>query len=516
MNFEFNRPKGFIGKGDKWLPEMITDLTHYLGKLQKTQRKIEFLLPSGKLDYLATALVEFAEDIHNDLGIWRGLEAYNIKYFKTPIPFVFPQHKDMESNTFNAFRIHHFLWVLYSELNPDLVISPTHKELFRLSELVSIFLTKVFKNTPKDSGIKKFLMQPDRFVWDIKKKLLWLGQHSYMFQIICVNNLKKRDSQNTISVIDDFVCEECTPWSGLGVIDILSELLDINKEQHKDLRSWYERHYAYYEVLFSDNYMIKVKNLISDDVYTVGIPPEVPPFKLHIVVLGSLVPWDGIWYWSGVQYTIGKVSKTQIQELKTMFLRKASNFAYRYCNDLAQKARSSIENQYEEFVKYHGDNLAIYPDGLSMAADQQQLYKQQYASVPKKTMSKLMKEHNLKNPWPKVSYPPELLEDETGIGVFFDSREGQEIMQGFSDIINGMKKRGVNLTEDESETIRGFIYSDAISPQFIMKMVGKYGDESIAEAFLMREAKQSYYLEYLLRKYKGHFYKNRYPNLAFC
>jgi hypothetical protein len=56
--------------------------------------------------------------------------------------------------------------------------------------------------------------------------------------------------------------------------------------------------------------------------------------------------------------------------------------------------------------------------------------------------------------------------------------------------------------------------SDAISPQFVRKLVQEYGDVSIAATFLMPEACDKHYLEYLLRRYKGHFYRNRYPSLT--
>jgi hypothetical protein len=44
--------------------------------------------------------------------------------------------------------------------------------------------------------------------------------------------------------------------------------------------------------------------------------------------------------------------------------------------------------------------------------------------------------------------------------------------------------------------------------------VQDYGDASIAAAFLIPQDYDKYYLEYLLRRYKGHFYRKRYPSLT--
>jgi hypothetical protein len=70
------------------------------------------------------------------------------------------------------------------------------------------------------------------------------------------------------------------------------------------------------------------------------------------------------------------------------------------------------------------------------------------------------------------------------------------------------------VTDDEAESLRAFLYSDAISPEFVRALVREYGDASIASAFLIQRETAPQYLEYLLRRYKGHFYRRRYPSLT--
>jgi hypothetical protein len=86
-------------------------------------------------------------------------------------------------------------------------------------------------------------------------------------------------------------------------------------------------------------------------------------------------------------------------------------------------------------------------------------------------------------------------------------------MQEFYDIISGFKK-GINLSEDEIDAIRGFISSEIISPNFVKKLVQEYGDESISTVFLIPNNFKEYYLDYLLRKYKGAFYRKRHPSIS--
>ncbi len=41
-----------------------------------------------------------------------------------------------------------------------------------------------------------------------------------------------------------------------------------------------------------------------------------------------------------------------------------------------------------------------------------------------------------------------------------------------------------------------------------------YGDASIAAALLIQRETTPEYLDYLLRRYKGHFYRRRYPSIT--
>jgi myosin-crossreactive antigen len=88
-------------------------------------------------------------------------------------------------------------------------------------------------------------------------------------------------------------------------------------------------------------------------------------------------------------------------------------------------------------------------------------------------------------------------------------------MQDFYDVLSGFKKRGKNLTENEMECIWDLIESPAISINFVKKMVNKCGVESISKAHLISNTNNIDYIHYLLRIYKGHFFRNRYPNISF-
>ena len=82
MNFGSHRPHGYIRKGDRYLPQVAEDLKQVLIREQESLAYNTLYLPNSKLEELAAGvLIEFGEDVHNDIGIWNSLERYNTEFF---------------------------------------------------------------------------------------------------------------------------------------------------------------------------------------------------------------------------------------------------------------------------------------------------------------------------------------------------------------------------------------------------------------------------------------------------
>jgi len=272
---------------------------------------------------------------------------------------------------------------------------------------------------------------------------------------------------------------------------------------------------AYYRIVAIKGHRMEVLNKINDKPYTVRMGDSTNPFEIGQTVFGDLVPWNEEWYWSGEQSRFGNVTEEKLQQLRDSFLRRAPEIAYCYCDQLAEKVKESVERLYQEFMKYHGDDLVIYPDGLSMAADLQKERRLQWESKPAEVVAKVVEEYKVPHPGPSMSFPHELMENKNGVGVYYNPDEGQEMMTGFNDIISGLKKKGGTLGKDEEKGIREFICSDSVSLKFVRRVVQEYGHESIKSVFLIRGGHEDHHLDYLLRRYKGAYYRTRYPRIAF-
>lgn len=514
MNFQAHRPPGYVGLGDPSLPRLIDELEQVLVEAQAELVHDTLTLPDQELARLAHVLVEFAEDLYNDIGIWASLEGYNRDFFATPLPLILPADQPPDQTPSLEDRLRHLLWVLYAEIEPDLTLAPGHQDLRYLATISADFLADRFTRVPRRSGVKQFLERRDKFSWDVKRKLVWLGQHSYLFRYSFQNYVADHGGKADIPIIDDFICQDTTAWSGLGVIDILAATLPLTEAQRADLRSWYERHAAYYRVVAAKRTGLKLINIINDEPYQVRMDNKERLFKTGQLVFGSLVPWEGVWYWSGGQATYDDPPEEALSEMCQSLRRTASSIVYRYDKTSLKQAQETVDRLRQVFLDTHGDDLVIYPDGLSMAAAMQKMYRWYNERMPEEARARAMQKYGLSSSAPEMPYPPEVIEHENGVGVFFNPGEGTELMLNFNHLVDGFKKRGLDLSEDEAFAIQEFIYSEAICPAFVRRLVRDYGPESIAAAFLIRDTQGHPYLDYLLRRHKGHFYRNRYPSVT--
>ena len=513
IDFENNRPKGYNNSEGKFLIPLINEMVRLIADTQTRYLHDTIKLDAKQRQVLSTLIIEFAEDLHNNLGLWNGVEYYNKQLFNTPLPlFVDNEHEIKQA--FEVSRIKCFVHTLFFEFDPDLVIAPSHKDLDLLAKSVSAFLTAHFQTVRHISGIKKFLLQPNDLGWDFKRKLIWVGTHSYLFRTSFLRYIAENNKgKMAIAFIDDFICQENTIWSGLGVIDILAKTLDLPAKTASDVRSWYERYVSYYRVISSTDNALTLENILNETRYIVRSDIEQKNvFKVGNVILGGIVPYGDYWYWSGMQSDFGRLDKNAVDKLRKGLIRKSSRIVYRYDKQLLAKAKESLNIHYKEFIAYFGSELITFRDGLSMAAALQKKDREKFESLPKNELEAHLKKHGLRNPFPKMDLPDELLNSENGVGVYFNPDAGTEIMLDFDHVLSGFRKEGKDLTDDECEAIKNFMTADAISPRFVRTMIDRYGDKSINCSLLIDSEMRI--TDYLLHRYKGQYFRNRYPEIT--
>jgi len=514
-----SRLPGATGRGDKYLGEIARELRRVLWKTQTSFTCASCRLPDVAWSDISALLVEWAEDVHNDIGLWRTVETHQRQCFGTPLPLIVDASPEAELRVFDPRRIQFLLWNLWPCFNPERVLSPTHENLKRLAEAASRLLTERFAHLPHDSGVARFLAGPNEYGWDIKRKLLWLGINSYLFRFLFFKYLDDNQCEPDLPTKDDFVCQHCTEWSGLGVPDVLAGALAISAEDQATLRSWHERHTSLFRVLTrtengNEVKHITARNVVNGQPYTIRMHMPNCPFRPGMAVLGAVTPWRGEWYWSGAQKLFENLPEQAEADILKEVLERSSAIAYRYCPAEAAKALEFTRKIHASFVAHYGGDLVSFPDGLALAAAEQKRMAAQWQASDPSHVARVMQEQGLEHPRPHMNFPPEFLNHDQGIGVFSNPDEGVEYALRFNTVFSGFRKRGIGLTDEEGDALRNLVTDDASSPAFIRRLVTEHGAESLAEAFLMRTTPAELSLEFLLRRHKGQYYKKRYPTLS--
>src|SRR6516165_5089754 len=113
MDFRTNRPQRGFGRSERSLAKLAEDLSRFLTKAQRSLTYDTLHLSSRQRETLASLLVEFAEDLSHDIGIWRSLEQYNLDFFGTPLPCIRQPGEAMDAEPINPERLQFLLWTLY-------------------------------------------------------------------------------------------------------------------------------------------------------------------------------------------------------------------------------------------------------------------------------------------------------------------------------------------------------------------------------------------------------------------
>ena len=487
-----------IPHGDKKTEKALFEMAlAYRDAVRKKLKQIDvpaFHLHAEEVDDLAAVVAALAEDLHADGGLWRGLESCQRAILGVPLPMM-SREGDAELETFDARRFRFFLYTIWPLLQPRTILSPIHRELLALAEHASDFFRDAFARFPRKSPVAEFLAGSNDRGWEVKRKLIWLGTKSFLFRLFYRDYIARNAPPpgEAIATTDDFLCQECTAWSGLGAIDLLAAVLDLPEEDRVLLRGWHERHAAIYRVaevsaVGTDEELLETVNEINGQVYRVrmGIDPRSRPFLPGMHVLGSLVPWRGDWYWSGVQRIVS-LSPDELAEVRGKF-RQNGKFSYRYCRDLEQKAREYEAQQHSAFLEYYGKDLVVFPDGAAAAASESQ----------RLNLPGLMEG---------------LADSQDEVAVFYHAGEGIEAFTCFGTLRTALKRQDGILLEDELDALQAFMEEDSISPAFVHRVVAETGSAGVeALYFLPEDSREG--IEYLLRRFKGSYYRKRYPAIT--
>ena len=117
-----------------------------------------------------------------------------------------------------------------------------------------------------------------------------------------------------------------------------------------------------------------------------------------------------------------------------------------------------------------------------------------------------------KSAFSEGDYPRQFVENEKGVAVFYHEGEGVEMFTGCGILLSSLKEQDEPLTPDEMEILQAFIEEETISPAFVRRVIRDVGSSGLEKLYFLTNGTDG--VEYLLRRFKGCYYRKRHPNIS--
>lgn len=465
----------------------------------------------------AGLMMDFMLDVANGAELWRGYEAWNLRHFGVALPIT----EGEPGSGVTKPRLAHCVWKMLAVLDDGLTPPPNHPDVVKLTEAVALFWEKRQSELPKNLGSAGFVAGPNSEGHVIKRKLLLLAGTSYLLRSSCQAYLAEyAGTENEIDATDSFLCQACTPWSGMGAIDLLAEVLEVPDARREEIRSWSQRHLAPYRVDAVTADRLMVTNLINDVPYETEFDCAASDFHRGMMLFGALIPWDGHWRWSGIQRILddSHSNAAKVQEIRDNMKRNTSKILCRYWLAYREQVIEKSNDLHQaRLADTEGRDLLYFKDARSLVEDNDRFFnkrrEEQWLAETARETGK-SDAAGKPPPMPPMTLPEHLRDSVDGVGEFFDPIEGAEMLFGYNFLMSALEKAGVGLTRDERDVLREFIQGDAISPAFVKRVLRDHSPAAIQAEFGLRADAPEYWLEWLLRCWKGEYYRVRYPELS--
>lgn len=449
---------------------------------------------------LAEKTMDFVIDVESGAHVWGGYERRNLRLFGTALPVT---GGDPGEGLTRA-RAVHFLWKMLSTLLHKEVFPPTHPDVVRLTDVFLAFWDKRRKSFRAKDSYRLFVAGPNDVGWRVKRKLITLGQSCYFFRPALDQYLDENppeldgDLESMIkasaNTMDDFLCQVCTGWSGMGATDLLAEVLDFPEARRDDIRAWNDRHISLYRIDAVSGGRLTVTNIPAESEYRVRIDEGAGPFHVGMVLFGALAPWGGEWRWSGLPTTMGDIKKEgfDLDEVRRQLKRMLGSILCRSWPEYLEECRKEADDIYRKKLAFHdGRDFVVFENSWAYDKDEARFNGED------------------SDPW----FTSHDVDDDEEVALYTDPLEGDRIFFRFTKLRNALAKKGVDLTAAERSAAVDFITSPYICADFVKKVLEKYPADAFMKLCGAPDEARSYWLDWLLRCYKGVYYRTRYPLL---
>lgn len=491
------RPPAGVGRGDKYLAHHAQELRRILARTSHRHPELK-VLGDRLAAVLAVWLVEMAEDLHNDIGIWRAVEQANLERYQTPLPFLVTPGEAPPSG-FDARRFQYYLYVtLHQAL--CLPIQPRSAVLQVVAEAVSQYCREKFALVPRDSGVKQYLSAKPGGYLVVTDMLLWFGTQSYLLRPMF--NLMAAATRDRGASLPAVFCRGIhTAWLGLTPVEWLARVLPLSEADRQDLLTWRKITPCGGEVvavqrLSQGGLEVRLRSLLNGREYSgcaYGIGDNLVPGRM---ARGNLMRWRGQWHWDTflAEAYPRAYNAAQLTEIRRNDAVAASERILQLYPELAEPVRARRAEFHQQFVARHGGELTVVRTGREAA----ELWReQQRALLPEgdpPTLDDAMS-----------ALPRPLIEAQNGVAVHSDPAHGLSFKDHFDDLMAALKKPAGPWTQAELSALANVITDFKAGPALSRRLAAEHGKRIFLTPHGLEQEPEDLAFDWLLDANHGHY-----------
>lgn len=380
---------------------------------------------------LACIITSYYEDYVCEIGIWKAFTSYNKELYGYYLPFYESERYDPDY--INPEDISYLLWHFFSKWNYTF-FAPDYAMFSGLSRIIYGYLEPLLDNALATDYYKGFFtIKGDEDFFDVKEKLKWFAEGSYLFSTDLYfdrkEKLEKALKEDKIGyyeedpgkylymTLEEYVYRRRCSFSALNAPEFFARVCRCPEPVRRDIASLKERHFGTFECKEETENHFIFENIQTRREYSVRKDSFQQPASLEIegkIALLALVLWRGEWWMTGSAAFYNRTEEG-IRSLR----KQASTAPFLRTEEQLQKAREAVDDQYQAFIEYFGRPLATFATRRETNEAMRNYYKAYHQQVLEK------------NPDIKDTAPPPLeadfvsdLPESGGIGIFYNRPEG--------------------------------------------------------------------------------------------
>lgn len=439
---------------------------HYLrianeiyNRLFGAKHKLSFVpnIPEPKM--LACIIASYYEDYVCEIGIWRAFTSYNKELYGYYLPFY--ESEQYDPGYINPEDISYLLWHFFSKWN-NTFFAPDYPMFSVQGRMIYEYLEPLLDDAlDTDFYSRFFTVKGDEYFFDVKERLKWFAEGSYLFAAD-LNFARKEELKQALKednfgyydadpgkflymILEEYIYRRRCSFSALNAPEFFARVCRSTEPVRQDIAGLAERHFSTFECKEETKKYFIFENIQTSREYTVRKDSFQQSSTIEIkgkIALLALVQWQGEWWMTGAAAFYGK-SKEGIREVRKQmitspFLRTAEQM---------QRVSEAVEKQYQVFVEHFGGPLATFTSRQAANEAMRNFYKTYRDQILEE------------NPEYKGTAPPPLegnligdISESGGIGLFFNRPEGVIIVSRILENIQFLEQKEP-LEQEESESL---------------------------------------------------------------